>query len=288
MTRPQAIVAPLLFMVIAVPCQAALDLQPPQLEMVPPRIKALLEEAWSVEQAPFGRPDLALAAAIYCEAARHGSSEGHYRAGLIYLKGRGEIRDLVAAKSFLVYAAELGHQQAMALLPELQLQPIRQPACLTQPEAYRKVATAFDFQRYVQQLPAIRRDVARLILELAPEYGIAPELAMAVAAVESNFDVRALSPQNAQGVMQLIPATAERFKVRNVWDPEQNIRGGLAYLRWLHGRFAGDLDKVVAAYNSGEGAVARYKGIPPYYETQSYVFRVLSFARSGKHPTSKR
>jgi soluble lytic murein transglycosylase-like protein len=241
-----------------------------------------------VEQAPIGRQDLALAAAIYCEAARYGSSEGHYRAGLIHLRGSGEVHDLVAAKSFFTYANQLGHQQAMNLLFELQLQPIVQPACLTQIEAYRKVVAAFDFDRYIQQLPATQRGVASLILRIAPEYGIAPELAMAVAAVESNFDARALSPQNAQGVMQLIPATAERFKVRNAWDPEQNIRGGLAYLRWLHGRFAGDLEKVVAAYNAGEGAVARYGGIPPYYETQSYVFRVLSFARRGKHPISTR
>ena len=232
-----------------------------------------------------GSEDQALAGAIYCEAARYGSPEAHYRAGLIYLRGPGDVRDLVAAKSFLTYATELGHEQAVSLLPELQEQPIRQPVCLTQTEAYRKVA-AFDFGRYVRQLPLTQSKIAALILRLAPEYGVTPELAIAVAAVESNFDPRALSPKNAQGVMQLIPATAARFNVRNVWNPEDNIRGGLAYLRWLHRRFAGDLSKVVAAYNAGEAAVDRHGGIPPYYETQSYVFRVLSFARRNKHPVS--
>lgn len=275
----------LLIMLFAAPCQAAVALHAPRMDIVPPRIKALLEEAWSLEQSAMGSQDHAMAAAIYCEAARYGSPEAHYRAGLIYLRGPSDVRDLVAAKSFLTYATELGHEQAIFLLPELQEQSIRQPICLTQTEAYRQVA-AFDFGRYIRQLPSPQRKVATLILRLAPEYGITPELAMAVAAVESNFDPRALSPKNAQGVMQLIPATAARFNVRNVWNPEDNIRGGLAYLRWLHRRFAGDMSKVVAAYNAGEGAVDRHGGIPPYYETQSYVFRVLSFARRSKHPVS--
>lgn len=277
----------LLFMLFAASGQAAVALQAPQMDVAPPRIKALLEEAWSLEQSATDSEDQALAAAIYCEAARYGNPEAHYRAGLIYLRGPSDVRDLVAAKSFLTYATELGHEEAIALLPELQEQAIREPVCLTQTEAYRKVA-AFDFGRYVRQLPSTQSKIAALILRLAPEYGISPELAMAVAAVESNFDPRALSPKNAQGVMQLIPATAARFNVRNVWNPEDNIRGGLAYLRWLHRRFAGDLSKVVAAYNAGEGAVDRHGGIPPYYETQSYVFRVLSFARRSKHPAVNR
>ncbi len=82
----------------------------------------------------------------------------------------------------------------------------------------------------------------------------------------------------AMGVMQLIPATAERFNVRQPFDAEQNIRGGLAYLRWLHQYFGGDIVRIVAAYNAGEGAVTRHNGVPPYRETQTYVVRVLSFA----------
>lgn len=76
--------------------------------------------------------------------------------------------------------------------------------------------------------------------------------------------------------MQLIPETAERFGVRDVWDPEQNLRGGMAYLRWLMQHFDGDLELVLAGYNAGEGAVQRHGGIPPYAETRTYVKRIIA------------
>jgi soluble lytic murein transglycosylase-like protein len=117
--------------------------------------------------------------------------------------------------------------------------------------------------------------VATLVRRLAPAYRLNPNLVLAVIEVESNFDPQARSPKNAQGLMQLIPETAERFGVRDVWDAEQNIRGGMAYLRWLNRHFDGDLELVLAAYNAGEGAVKRYGGIPPYAETQNYVQRII-------------
>jgi soluble lytic murein transglycosylase-like protein len=111
---------------------------------------------------------------------------------------------------------------------------------------------------------------------VAPEYKLAPQLVLAVMATESNFDPLALSPKNAQGLMQLMPDTATRFKVRKIDDPAQNIRGGMAYLRWLLAYFEGDLRLVLAAYNAGEGAVERYRGVPPYAETRNYVQRILA------------
>jgi len=99
---------------------------------------------------------------------------------------------------------------------------------------------------------------------------------MAVIQVESNFDPNALSPKNAQGLMQLIPETAERFGVNDVWDPEQNLRGGMAYLRWLLDHFQGDVRLALAGYNAGEGAVEQHQGIPPFGETQEYVRRVTT------------
>jgi soluble lytic murein transglycosylase-like protein len=114
-----------------------------------------------------------------------------------------------------------------------------------------------------------------MVRRLAPEYRLNPNLVLAVIEVESNFNPQAQSPKNAQGLMQLIPATAERFGVRNVWDPEQNVRGGMAYLRWLMRYFDGDLELVLAAYNAGEGAVERHGGIPPYAETEGYVRRII-------------
>ena len=107
------------------------------------------------------------------------------------------------------------------------------------------------------------------------EYGVDPELVMAVIAVESNFDPKATSPRGARGLMQLLPETAKRFEVRDIGDPIQNIRGGIAYLRWLIERYEGRLRLVLAAYNAGEQAVEQYNRIPPYDETRHYVLRIL-------------
>ena len=98
---------------------------------------------------------------------------------------------------------------------------------------------------------------------------------LAFIATESNFDASAVSPKNAQGLMQLIPETAARFGVRKIMDPTQNVRGGMAYLRWLMARFQGDVVLVAAAYNAGEAAVERYLGVPPYAETRQYVWKIL-------------
>lgn len=113
------------------------------------------------------------------------------------------------------------------------------------------------------------------IRSAAALYQIPEELVRAVIQVESNFDPRALSPAGAHGLMQLMPPTAERMQVTDIFDPRQNIYGGVRYLRILANLFNGDIHLTVAAYNAGEGAVIRYGGIPPYEETQNYVVKVL-------------
>lgn len=118
-----------------------------------------------------------------------------------------------------------------------------------------------------------------IIRQAAALYQIPEELIRAVIKVESNFDPRALSPANAHGLMQLIPQTAERMMVTDIYDPQQNIFGGVRYLRVLANLFNGDLSLTVAAYNAGENAVMRHGGIPPYQETQAYVTSVLSYYR---------
>jgi soluble lytic murein transglycosylase-like protein len=115
------------------------------------------------------------------------------------------------------------------------------------------------------------------IREAANLYQIPEALVRAVIRVESNFDPRALSHANARGLMQLIPATAERMLVSDPYDARQNVLGGTRYLRILANLFNGNLQLTLAAYNAGENAVLRYRGIPPYEETQNYVTRVLSF-----------
>ena len=116
--------------------------------------------------------------------------------------------------------------------------------------------------------------IGRLIDRIARKHGMDPELVKAVASVESNYNPRAISPKGALGVMQLLPATAERFGVANAYDPAQNIEGGVRYLKFLRNQFPGDLSLVLAAYNAGENAVRRHGGIPPYRETRDYLHRI--------------
>ena len=112
----------------------------------------------------------------------------------------------------------------------------------------------------------------------AAEFGVEEALVRAIIHAESSFNPNAVSHKGAQGLMQLIPATASRFGVQDPFDPVQNIRGGVQYLRWLLDRFGGDVTLAAAGYNAGEGNVERHGGVPPFDETQRYVERVATLA----------
>lgn len=114
-----------------------------------------------------------------------------------------------------------------------------------------------------------------LIEHYSDKYGVDPVFVRAVIQVESDFNPNCVSHKGARGLMQLMPATAKRYGVENIHDPEENIRGGVKYLSYLLGLF-GDKPRALAAYNAGEGAVLKYGGIPPYEETSTYVVRALT------------
>jgi soluble lytic murein transglycosylase-like protein len=125
------------------------------------------------------------------------------------------------------------------------------------------------------------------IQEASAAYQIPPALIHAVILVESNYNPRAYSPKGAQGLMQLMPATARRFGNANSWDPRQNILTGSKYLRWLLDYFDEDLELTIAAYNAGEGAVMQAgRKIPKFSETEKYVPKVLSIYNKARRLTT--
>jgi TPR repeat protein len=214
-----------------------------------------------------GDRDMAAALAHYCRAAAQGHVGARYRIGWMLLNGRGVAVDAREAAAWLREAAAAGHKPslgALRLIPSAEPKP--RTVCAP-PRRQPSPALAALWAR----APAGIRD---LVSEIAPAHGLDPDLVLAVIAVESAFDPRAVSHASAQGLMQLMPGTAVRFKVADVFDPRQNIGGGARYLAELIARYNADLDKVLAAYNAGENAVERYGGIPPYTETRNYVARI--------------
>lgn len=135
-------------------------------------------------------------------------------------------------------------------------------------EAFRPTsANALRFEPFVQ--------------EAAAREGVSPDLVRAVIKTESAFDHLAISSAGARGLMQLMPDAARRFGVTDPFDPRSNIQGGVRYLRVLLKMFQGDVALTVAAYNAGEGAVTRHRGIPPYRETRDYVRKILGLLSQG-------
>jgi len=120
------------------------------------------------------------------------------------------------------------------------------------------------------------QDLRQIVWDVSAEHGVDAKLVDALVQVESAYNPRAVSHKGAQGLMQLMPATADRLDVDDPFDPEQNVRGGIRELDRLIDRYSGNLQLALAAYNAGEGAVEKYRGIPPYRETRNYVARIMS------------
>lgn len=247
-----------------------------ELEFEAPRVVALLEQGRTAENGIGGYKRIGLALALYCEAGELGSSEGFFRVGKVLHNPFSIFHNPALANTYFALAARLGHQQAQALHdPAIANAPLP-VVCGDFGEIMAK--EEFDIDAYLMALTPARQKIAALIRRHAPRYSVDSRFVLAVAMAESNLNPLAVSPKNAQGVMQLIPDTQERFGVKKPFDPESSIRGGLTYLKWLSARFGGDMALVAAAYNAGEGTVEKYQGIPPYPETRHYVRRVFYFS----------
>lgn len=134
-----------------------------------------------------------------------------------------------------------------------------------------------DFSSYLGE----SRKLDNIFDEAADKYNVPVELLKAVGKTESNFNANAVSSCGAQGIMQLMPATAKSLGVTNSFDPEQNIMAGAKYISGLLKKYDGNESLALAAYNAGSGNVAKYGGIPPFKETQNYVKKVLNFMKQG-------
>jgi TPR repeat protein len=240
---------------------------------------ALAAEALAYEHGEGVPKDQRRAAALYCEAARGGDTGAMFNLGWMYANGRGVARDDALAAFFFARAAREGHAQAREMLNFVNAGALVYPECMLPPapdpvaEAAVPTTQASAADIYAD-LPPDKRRIAAMVAKAAPQFAIDPRLALAIVSAESNFQPDARSDKDARGVMQLIAATATRFNVRNRFDVEDNLQGGLAYLRWLLAYYEGRVALAVAAYNAGEAAVDRYGGIPPYPETRAYVQRV--------------
>lgn len=143
-------------------------------------------------------------------------------------------------------------------------------------EKDKRLRTNFGFTR-VARNPA---EFDGIINSCAHEFGVDRSLVKAVIHAESGYNPRAVSGKGAAGLMQLMPGTARDLKVADSFNPSDNIRGGVRYLRFLLDTFKGNVSLALAAYNAGLGKVAKYGGVPPYEETQNYVSKVLSYQRN--------
>lgn len=234
--------------------------------------------------------DYAEVAANYCKKAKLGDADAQFALGWMYANGKGVSTDERTAAQLFTMAAEQGHtsaKESLAQLSNISPSTTLLPCLLPDPPVLEATTSDIELKPVSDKTAALfqsQRHILKLVNKLAPRYNIDSNLVMAFIAVESGFNVQATSVKNAQGLMQLIPETAQRFGVKDAYKAEDNIKGGLAYLRWLLAYYEGNVELVAAAYNAGEGAVDKYKGVPPYAETKMYVKKIAKLYNNTTHP----
>ncbi|MGE0310612.1 MAG: lytic transglycosylase domain-containing protein [Lautropia sp.] len=262
-------------------------------------LRNLVEQGTQHETGMGAPKSLSRAFDLYCEAAGQGYADALLRMAWMYAEGNGVEKSRAAAYTLFSRAARFGADEGTRLAKRFSSDQEVLPVCLKGTVVERgrveRPATREELAAFAPKvdngmlgvnnpLSAERRRFTQIVINEAGKYRLDPRLVLAVMLTESGFDTNARSARNAHGLMQLLPETAERFGVRNIDDPVQNIRGGMAYIRWLLSYFRGDVALVLAAYNAGEGAVDKHGGVPPFAETLAYVQRIRSLYPFDRHP----
>ncbi len=237
----------------------------------------------------------------YCKLARDGDADAQYALGWMYQYGKGISANIETANLFYSMAAEQQHELALESLTDVAviqmatqlneklpkcMLPDPPPPVIEPPKPAETISQAEvePISERTAKLFMSQKWLYKLVNKMASKHKIDANLVMTFIAIESGFDALATSPRNAQGLMQLIPETAARFGVKDAYKPEDNIKGGIAYLQWLLAYYQGNIELVAAAYNAGEKAVDRYKGVPPYEETKLYVKKIAKLYQRVLHP----
>ncbi|MEH6627361.1 MAG: transglycosylase SLT domain-containing protein [Motiliproteus sp.] len=242
-------------------------------------LKLMTEKAADYQYGKGVDRSLDRAIGLLCVAATKGYAEAQYELGWIYFNGRHGHTNEREASAWLIKAAQSGDAYSNGLIRFVG------PSDLQDDSRCPLTDGQYFLSPIESKADPDVDEISRWVERLAPHYQLKPQLVMEVIRAESNFNVKALSSKDARGLMQLIPDTAERFGVEDIWDPLQNIQGGMAYLQWLLNYFEGDLKLALAGYNAGEKAVDSFRGVPPFPETRRYIRLITS--KLKKLPSSK-